>query len=111
MGDRGQVFMSDEGVYLYTHWAATELVETVQAALARHERWDDPEYLARIIFCEMVKGDDDEATGYGIGSNKHFDVWRVVEVCCVPETVKVVDDGITAFDGSFEEFLLYKSSS
>lgn len=114
MGDRAQVFMKDEGVYLYTHWGAPGLVKTVQRALARRERWNDPEYLARIIFCEMVKGEEHEPTGFGIGGEQHGDVWRIVEVHCAEDKVRVLDIGweeqkdTVAFQGSFTEFLKYK---
>ncbi len=41
------------------------------------ERWSDPSYLARIIFCEMVVGNEMELTGFGIsstemGASKHI---------------------------------------
>lgn len=76
MGDRAQVGIKDGDhgtVYLYTHWGGTELAETVQAALKREERWDDAEYLARIVFQQML-GDDDGATGFGISTGIHGDI-------------------------------------
>ncbi|MHA2380893.1 MAG: hypothetical protein ACXADS_16610, partial [Candidatus Thorarchaeota archaeon] len=43
------------------------LPATVAVALKRGEtRWTDDVYLARIIFCEMVRGDVTGMTGYGI---------------------------------------------
>lgn len=69
MGDRRNVIIKDAGtvgVALYTHWAGSDLAETVKTALKRKQRWDDAPYLARIIFCEMVKGDETKETGYGI---------------------------------------------
>lgn len=68
MGDRANIKVCGAGnVYLYTHWAGTELPGTLQAALERGKaRWDDAQYLARVIFCEMVHGDEGELTGYGI---------------------------------------------
>lgn len=74
MGDRGQVLIKDKKVYLYTHWEGGNLKKTVRTALARKERWDDPEYLARIIFCEMVRGREKEETGFGIGTSEHGDL-------------------------------------
>lgn len=71
MGDRANIHFKDDkdtnGVFFYTHWAGTELPATLQAALQHNERWDDPQYLSRIIFCEMV-GNDAGFTGYGISS-------------------------------------------
>ena len=105
MGDRGHVLIEDNGVYLYSHWGASELVEIVKKALARRLRWDDPEYLARIIFCEMVKGQESEETGFGIGTAKHEDVWRVVKVNCGDKTVTVEDNEKVEAKVSFEELI------
>ena len=71
MGDRANVKVVDGAstVFLYTHWGGSELPETLQRVLARRLRWDDGQYLSRIIFCEMVKGHEDGETGFGISSN------------------------------------------
>ena len=70
MGDRANVRVidADSEVFLYTHWSGAELPKTVKSALAKRLRWSDGQYLARIIFCEMVKGAASEETGYGITS-------------------------------------------
>lgn len=101
MGARAQVLIEDTGVYLYTHWDSYELPDTVKRALARRDRWDDPEYLARIIFSEMTKDDHDGTTGCGIGTSEHFDLdYRPIVVSCNEGTVTV--NGQTA---RFEEFI------
>lgn len=64
MGNRAAVLIN--GVYLYTHWEGDRLPSIVQRALAKKERWNDESYLARIIFCEMIKKAEDEFTGFGI---------------------------------------------
>src|SRR5512136_274571 len=89
MGDRGQVYIKDEKTYLYTHWSATELPEMVERAIAKKWRWNDPEYLARIIFDEMTDGCHGEETGYGIGRSKHGDIWMLVTVDCKKQTMTV----------------------
>lgn len=73
MGDRGLVNIKedseDKGVFLYTHWDGTDLPFIVQKALKKQWRWDDPNYLTRIIFCCMVPIIDwDEEHGYGIAT-------------------------------------------
>lgn len=74
MGDRANVFVKDHGdegtgVFLYTHWSGYILPETVLSALVRgRDRWDDGPYLSRIVFCEMVKGDEMNTSGYGISA-------------------------------------------
>ena len=113
MGDRAQVLIEDEGVYLYTHWTATELPNIVKTALRKRWRWDDPEYLARIIFCEMVKSDLMDETGYGIGSNQHQDIWRLIKINCkenkiiqeefINEEFKTNKEKV--FEGTFEEYI------
>ncbi len=70
MGDRRNVYVAENdehGVYLYTHWDGWQLPHIVAQALDRgRDRWDDAQYLARIIFCQMLDGDTDSSTGYGI---------------------------------------------
>lgn len=71
MGDRANIQVKNDGdqsVFLYTHWDGSELPETLRAALAKRWRWTDDAYLARIIFCEMVKGAEMDETGFGIMS-------------------------------------------
>ncbi|MDH2900563.1 MAG: hypothetical protein PXY39_06285 [archaeon] len=88
MGDRGQVLIKDSGVYLYTHWTATSLGKDVAKALTRgYDRWDDHEYLARIIFCEMVSGSLMDILGFGIGTQQHWDVWRLITVDVEHQTI------------------------
>lgn len=85
MGDRAQVkvVLENKSIYLYTHWDGSELENIVISALKRgSDRLDDPEYLARIIFSEMIKDDIMGSTGYGIGNHQHGDVHRVVIVDC-----------------------------
>ena len=66
MGERGNIAIN--GVYLYTHWKGHRLKSILKSALMRGKsRWDDPPYLARIIFCEMMDGDNG-LTGYGIST-------------------------------------------
>jgi len=82
MGNRAQVLIEDTGVWLYTHWGADELPELVREILKRGERWDDPEYLARMIFSRMIRDDIDGELGFGIGTRQHSDVYRVVMINC-----------------------------
>ena len=100
MGDRANVVVLDEHapVFLYTHWGGEDLPTDLANALARgKDRWDDGPYLTRIIFCEMVKGQEGETTGFGISTvlcdNEHpLLVVRVSSkhVWAVPE--KYADD-------------------
>lgn len=104
MGNRAQVFIEAEGVYLYTHWGADRLVEAVRIALERKERWNDPEYLARIVFCEMVRGYESKAEGFGIRTSEHGDIWRLITLT-EDNRVKVKDHDHITFEGTYEEFI------
>ncbi len=88
MGCRGQVQIKPDNVFLYTHWGASVLPETVKVALSKKWRWDDSEYLARIIFDVMTDGAKDE-TGFGIGAAQHNDIETLVVVDCDEQTVTV----------------------
>lgn len=92
MGSRAQVKIvngNDPALYLYSHWQADALPELVKSALARKLRWDDPEYLARIIFDEMTKGRQGEETGYGISTVQNVDILFLVVVDVGRQTVHI----------------------
>lgn len=101
MGDRGNIFVVDEnasteeklsGTYFYTHWSGWELPATLASALKRGEsRWGDQAYLARIIFCEMVKGEEDDVTGYGISASLGDNSYPILVVH--QSWVNVVEEG------------------
>jgi len=86
MGDRGNIAIQYENgqrIYFYTHWKGSQTREIVKKALARKERWNDDAYLARIIFCELIDGDTDGETGFGISPNE-----------CDPENPTIVVDTV-----------------
>lgn len=68
MGDRANIVIESNGgrVYLYTHWYGHEMPAIAQDALRRKQRWGDAPYLARIVFCRMVRGQEGDETGFGI---------------------------------------------
>ena len=59
-------------MFLYGHSAGSDLHDILYKALKRGQsRWRDPNYLARIVFCQMMMdlGEGlDGLTGFGIGS-------------------------------------------
>jgi len=75
-------------IYLYTHWGAEELEETLRQALLRgRDRWSDPEYLARVIFSEMIQDEVLETTGYGIAPYPGDEEYPTIEVDLEKQTV------------------------
>ena len=108
MGDRGQVelVMSEGSIFLYTHWGAEGLPWVVAKALDRgRSRWDDDEYLNRIIFSQMIKDEVMEETGYGISLGERGDTWRLVRVDYNDSTITVVDNGHSGPELTFDEFV------
>lgn len=84
MGARCQVSIKEKEshtpVYLYSHWGSGSIKEDVRIALARNQRWDDYEYLTRILFDGMKGTDTTSETGYGIGTGEHGDIDILVEI-------------------------------
>lgn len=102
MGDRANIEVreGDESVYLYTHWRGSDAPQTLQKALRRgKDRWTDNGYLARIIFCDLVSGYEDELTGFGIYASPLFASKHLL-VDVTKQTV-TIDDGVSV---SFEQY-------
>jgi hypothetical protein len=92
MGDRANVVVKADGeqVCLYTHWQGYLLPKALKTALQRGEdRWDDFQYLTRIIFCEMVGEDTKSNTGYGITQQVHDGNNQVIIVDVDTQMVKI----------------------
>lgn len=51
---------------MYTHWGGSYIPLQLQEALKKRWRWDDPAYLARIIYDTLVDDEFKQETGYGI---------------------------------------------
>jgi hypothetical protein len=104
MGDRGDIYVHEgdaPGVYLYTHWDGSALPHIVQRALISREgrmRWNDAPYLTRIIFEVLIRGNEGQATGYGISAQRSDG--RLIKVDVTAQTV-TLDNGDSR---SFEEF-------
>lgn len=73
MGERNYIFLENDNIYLYSHWdTEKDLIKILRNALKRgRERWNDRQYLNRIIFSEMIKDDVLSLTGYGLSSDLH----------------------------------------
>lgn len=106
MGTRAQVYFPETKIYLYQHYDGYNLPNTVRDALKRgKDRWDDPEYLARIVFCEMIRDDIDVTTGYGIDAAFHDDVEYLITLHT--DTLRIVINHINSHSDSlsFEEYI------
>ncbi len=99
MGDRGNILI--EGVYLYTHWAGSDLKKILKRALKKRLRWNDSPYLTRIIFCEMIKHDVEGETGYGISKEVQDNENPILEVNVRKQ--EITQDGV--FLATFKDFI------
>ena len=72
MGDRSNIVVQDgeHRVWLYGHWMGCAAVEHAAHGL-RSDRWDDPQYLAPIIFEHMKQTRRGLGTGYGISGRRY----------------------------------------
>jgi hypothetical protein len=78
-------------IYLYTHWGAEGLEDVLRDALVRgRSRWNDPPYLARIIFSEMIQAEVLDTTSYGIAPYVMDDEFPTIEVDLGKRTVGVM---------------------
>jgi hypothetical protein len=104
MGDRGNIAIKQHSgtVYLYSHYGGSELPQVLQDALKKHELWDDPTYLARIIFDAMEDGENlhGSATGLGISASEDDNNHPLINVDCGNQQVSIANKS-----WSFQEFI------
>lgn len=113
MGDRVQIAIKDgpedRAVYLYSHSSGADAYVALQQALARRQRWEDSEYLARIIFQQLV-GPEITEYGYGIGTARHGDIEHALPVLdCSKQRITwdlsdAQEDERNFIDCSFEDY-------
>lgn len=115
MGDRANVVIdeqhSNNQIYLYSHWGGSELPATLQAALRKRWRWTDESYLARIIFREIIRGSEDEETGFGISTYEGDNEYPFLRVSTKTQSVTVDYDPVRKYQDlpnrliSFEDYI------
>lgn len=90
MGTKASILIrsDDEQVCLYQHYDGHKLDAVLKSALKRgRNRWEDFGYLARIVFCEMVKDDLAGTENYGLHQHVPPDVDIVIVVDIAAQTV------------------------
>lgn len=97
MGARGDIVIEfgDAGqVVFYAHNGGWETAAIVQHVLKRELRWDNASYLARMIFCAMVRDNTNGELGYGISSLEAGDAeFHPTIVNMEHQTVKIGHEG------------------
>jgi hypothetical protein len=106
----GQIEIINEvsKVYLYTHNTADSLVKDVYDVLALKLRWDDPDYLTKMLFCKMVPAESwTNDKGFGIGSLLYADVNLLITLDTIKQmiTIQSATDKHFKQHMSFSEFL------
>jgi hypothetical protein len=101
-------------IYLYTHDHGKNLVSDVYEALNIRKRWDDADYLAKIVFCHMLPVEcwnDDK--GFGIGTTLYADVDLLVSLNIKDQTITLTSasDKTFYYKSSFDSFLSSYASS
>jgi hypothetical protein len=77
-------------VYLYSHKDAMSIVSTIYEILSMKKRWDDADYLARMIFCAMIPKDKwFEEKGYAIGTTLYDNIALLVSLDIPKQTIKI----------------------
>jgi hypothetical protein len=114
MGDKANIVMRygpNKDIFFYGHLAGEDYVKAAQRALAMKWRWDDPAYLARIVWDEFC-GEVGDETGYGISlgprDNEHpyliIDMPRQ-RVLLQKEREYDKEGGAVLQEWTFEEFI------
>jgi hypothetical protein len=94
-------------IYLYTHENSKELVQQVHDILSKNIRWDDPDYLSRMLFCKMIPKEfwDDEK-GFGIGTEQYVDINILVSLDTTKSTIGIYSVlEKEHYNATFEEFV------
>ena len=97
-------------VYLYSHNTADELIAVVDEVLSRKVRWNDPDYLTKMLFCRMIPQDKwNDELGFGIGTQLYTDVNMLLSLDTVHQTIKISSAFETYVSNtismSFEDFI------
>lgn len=95
MGDRGNICIKDRAnrIYLYTHWRGSRLPAIVRESLTRgQDRWTDGTYIARILFCDLIKNQERETTGFGISTEICDNEHPILVVDCDTQEVYTEDE-------------------
>ena len=89
-----QIIAPHYSVYLYTHEYAKTLVGIVHAVLSKQKRWDDPDYLSRMLFCAMIPPNEwDSEKGFGIGSQYYVDTNLLIVIDLAESVISISSFG------------------
>jgi hypothetical protein len=96
-------------VYLYTHSGAGSLVNDIHSVLSMRQRWDDPDYLAKMVFCKMVPVECwNTDLGFGIGTQLYADVNLLITLDTINQKILLqsATDKHYKLQNSFKDFVI-----
>ena len=106
MGNRATVIIQETNVCLYTHWNRNKIEETVIKSLKRgKDRWYDSAYLARIIFSDMIEGQEKELSGFGISTEYNNEEFYIIIKPDLSVIVTDPDNNEVRYYNSFSEYI------
>jgi len=94
-------------IFLYTHDLAHDLLHAVYDVLKKKQRWDDPDYFSRMLFCRMIPCELwDKAEGFGIGTQMYADIKFLITLDLSRKrlTINNLNDSCTVCRGTHYDF-------
>lgn len=103
MGDRANIYLTnsrfgetdtDHGIYVYTHWSGSRFPEKLRVALDFAKgRWNDAQYLQRIIIDQALRDVRDSDTGGGVSLDIGDNEYPIIVVDVNRNMVAFADEG------------------
>lgn len=100
MGDRANIYLeipgkdgTPGGIYLYTHYYGSKWPDELRKALEfGRGRWEDDQYLARIITSRVFMGLIDEETGGGVSLRIGDNEYQIIVCDLINQQVSFADE-------------------
>lgn len=107
MGDRSNIVIEktygeSTRVYLYAHWAGQDIAKSALHGL-KSGRATDSDYLARVIFENMIQNDLGSETGFGIGASLSDNEHEILVISNSTEGTVVYFEGQPTYGANFEQ--------
>lgn len=79
-------------VFLYTHDLAHNILHIVHDVLNRKTKWDDPDYLSRMLFCKLVPPEFwNSDKGFGIGTQMYHNIKLLITIDTVLKKIIITN--------------------
>lgn len=112
MGDRANIAVlqgDGSAVVLYTHSGGYNLPEKLHTAIGRRARWNNTQYLSRIIFDSMSESCQGEETGFGITTKVWDNSYPILTVDPEKNVIYTADEKDSAFGKPLGQVFTFES--